>query len=230
MPHATKRAPRELTATAPNQVWSWDITYLRSPVRGRFFYLYLVMDIWSRKIVATAVHEEELSEHAAALIAKACADEGIDENQLVLHSDNGGPMKGATMLATLQKLGIASSFSRPSVSNDNPFPEALFRTAKYRPWYPSRPFASLEDAAAWVAMFVEWYNEGHFHSAIRFVTPADRHTGEDVAILENRKEVYQQARRANPHRWSGATRNWSRPAVVRLNPSKDASNSKEPVA
>lgn len=227
---ASSKAPRALVATGPNQVWSWDITYLPSPVRGRFFYLYLVLDIWSRKVVGTAVHEEETSEHAAALIARACADEGVAEDQLVLHSDNGSPMKGATMLATLQQLGVATSFSRPRVSNDNPFAESIFKTAKYRPWYPSRPFTSLGDARDWVGNFVVWYNDCHFHSAIRFVTPADRHSGEDVAILRKRRQVYERARRRNPQRWSGDTRNWSRPRVVTLNPDKRSSSLKEQAA
>jgi transposase InsO family protein len=208
-------------ATAPNQVWSWDITYLRSPVRGAFYYLYLVEDVWSRKVVGWAVHDREAHELAAQLIARTCREESIDAGSLVLHSDNGGPMKGATMLATLQRLGVVPSFSRPGVSDDNPFSEALFRTLKYRPGFPSKPFASLAVAQAWVAAFVRWYNTEHLHSAIRFVAPEDRHTGRDVAQLANRDAVYQQARVRFPERWSGATRNWSRITSVILHPEAD---------
>lgn len=214
----TRRRPDELVATAPNQVWSWDITYLKSPVLGAFFYLYLVVDIFSRKIVAAEVHAAEDSERAAELIAQACAAEGIDPDQLALHSDNGSPMKGATLLATLQQLGVMPSFSRPRVSDDNPFSEALFRTAKYRPEYPSGPFESLEEARAWVRWFVQWYNHDHLHSGIRFVTPAQRHAGDDVELLARRRAVYEAARRRRPERWSGDTRDWSRVEAVRLNP------------
>ena len=128
--------PKEYVATAPNQVWSWDITYLKSSVKGKFYYLYLVVDIFSRMIVGWAVHEEESAELASALILEACLRHGVDPEKLVLHSDNGGPMKRATMLAMLQWLGIEPSFSRPSVKADNAFSEALFRTLKYRPEYP----------------------------------------------------------------------------------------------
>ena len=217
-PPQARSRPREFVATAPNQVWSWDITYLPSPVRGAFYYLYMVMDVFSRKIVGWAVHHAESSLHAADLIRAACQAEGIDSSPLVLHSDNGGPMKGATMLATLQELGVIKSFSRPSVSNDNPFSEALFRTAKYRPEYPGRPFAAIDEARQWGTWFVRWYNHEHRHSAIRFVTPEQRHTGADGAVLERRRATYQRARSRSPQRWSRQARNWSRVDVVRLNP------------
>lgn len=216
-PQARSR-PGELVATAPNQVWSWDITYLPSPLRGAFHYLYMVMDIFSRKIVGWAVHDAESSLHAAALIRGACRAEGIAGSPLVLHSDNGGPMKGATMLATLQELGVSHSFSRPSVSNDNPFSESLFRTTKYRPEYPDRPFASLDEARSWCVWFVRWYNHEHRHSGIRYVTPDQRHTGAEMAVLEQRERTYQRARSRSPQRWSKDVRNWSRVDVVRLNP------------
>jgi putative transposase len=221
-------APREHVATGPGQVWSWDITYLRSAVRGSFHYLYLIEDVWSRKIVGWAVHEEEAMEHSSVLIDEVTARSRINARKLVLHSDNGGPMKGSTMLATLQRLGIVASFSRPSVSDDNPYSEALFRTLKYRPEYPQRAFASLEEAQAWVAWFVDWYNEEHLHSAIGFVSPAQRHDGADVSILANRKVVYEKALRRHPERWSGEVRNWERVEVVRLNPSDAAAASRVP--
>ena len=212
--------PKEYVATAPNQVWSWDITYLKSSVKGKFYYLYLVVDIFSRMIVGWAIHEEESAELAGNLIVETCLRYGVDPNTLILHSDNGGPMKGATMLATLQWLGIVPSFSRPSVKDDNAFSEALFRTLKYRPEYPSAPFESLEEASSWVTGFVQWYNFEHRHSGIRFLTPASRHYGEEESILKKRKEVYEEARKRNPIRWTRGTRNWERISEVRLNPSK----------
>jgi transposase InsO family protein len=220
----TRHRPEEYAATGPNQVWCWDITYLRSPIDGRFFYLYLFLDVWSRKIMGWTVLEEESNEAAAKLFRAICEEHGIDPAGLVLHSDNGGPMKGATMLATLQKLGVVPSFSRPSVSDDNAFAEALFRTFKYRPTYPSGPFVSLDAARAWVTEFVLWYNEEHQHSGIRFVTPAQRHEGADVEILARRHEVYERAKARRPARWSGATRNWTPVEIVKLNPHRNGNN------
>jgi putative transposase len=217
---ASSPRPREHVATGPCQVWSWDITYLRTTINGLFFYLYMILDVWSRKIVAARVFEKECMEHSATLFSQACLRHEVRPDQLSLHSDNGSPMKGATMLATLQKLGVAASFSRPSVSNDNPFSESLFRTMKYRPEYPSRPFASIEEAQRWVDAFVDWYNTEHLHSAIRFVTPDDRHYGREVQILAERHRVYEEARSRMPNRWSQSIRNWEPVNVVRLNPGK----------
>lgn len=209
--------PEEWRATGPNQVWSWDITYLRSSVRGQFFYLYLAVDVWSRKIVGWSVHEVESTELAAQLIEQACADEGTRPG-LVLHSDNGAPMKGATMLAKLRDLGVVTSFSRPGVSNDNPYSESLFRTVKYRPEFPRGCFASLDDARAWVERFVRWYNTEHRHSGIKYVTPEQRHLGQDIEILCERSKVYEAARQRHPERWAGSTRDWSPVGEVCLNP------------
>jgi transposase InsO family protein len=216
---AKRHRPEVKVATGPNQVWSWDITYLRSPIRGAFFYLYVVVDVWSRKLVGWSVHETESAEHASNMIEATCAREGVQRGQLTLHSDNGGPMKGATLLAMLQVLGVVTSFSRPRVSDDNPFSEALFRTVKYRPSFPRGAFTSIEHARQWVAEFVRWYNTEHRHSAIRYVTPAERHCGREGAILERRREVYEAARARHPERWStGATRNWTPIHTVALNP------------
>lgn len=215
------KKPKALTATAPNQIYTWDITYLPTQVKGIFLYLYLVMDIYSRKIVGWQVYEEESSARAADLMTDICQREGVAPDQVTLHADNGSPMKGATLLATLQELGVIPSFSRPSVSNDNPYSESLFRTLKYRPAYPERPFADLPAARAWVQGFVGWYNHEHLHSAIRFVTPQQRHTGQDVEILARRKRVYEQARSKHPGRWSGEIRNWEPIKKVQLNPEKD---------
>lgn len=217
-----RHRPQAYTATGPNEVWSWDITYLKSPVRGCFYYLYMTMDVWSRKIVGHEVHATECASLAAQMMAAACAAEGVGDGVLVLHSDNGGPMKGATMLAKLQELGVATSFSRPSVSNDNPFSESAFRTAKYRPEYPVRPFESLEAARAWARSFVRWYNEEHLHSSIRFITPSDRHEGHERSILEARDQVYEAARQRHPERWSRGTRNWTPVREVTLNPVPDS--------
>lgn len=212
--------PKALTATEPNQIYTWDITYLPSTVRGTFFYLYLVMDIFSRKVVGWQVHSEERSHLAAQLMTDICLREKVAQGQVTLHSDNGSPMKGATLLATLQQLGVVPSFSRPSVSNDNPFSESLFRTLKYQPGFPDQAFNYLSDARDWVAQFVDWYNHEHRHSGIKFVTPAQRHAGEDKAILAKRELVYQQAKLSAPERWSGNTRNWQWIDEVYLNPEK----------
>jgi transposase InsO family protein len=211
------RPKPDLLATGPLQVWTWDISYLRSSVRGEFFYLYMVVDIFSRRIVGWGVYEEESSELAAALIECAWLEAGSPKG-LKLHSDNGGPMKGCTMLAMLQSLGMSASFSRPRVSDDNPYSEALFRTVKYSALFPDKPFETIEAARAWVAGFVDWYNTKHLHSAIRFVTPDQRHFAQDAEILSKRAEVYELARRRNPNRWSRQARNWSPAPAVRLGP------------
>lgn len=214
----TNHRPPELVASAVNTVWSWDITYLRAPVRGSFFYLYLVEDLYSRRIVGWEVHEGESAAAAAKLIEGTCYELDVDSDGLHLHSDNGGPMKGATMLATLQRLGVVASFSRPRVSDDNPYSEALFRTLKYRPGFPSRPFRDIHEARDWVSGFVRWYNTQHLHSALNFVTPDDRYHGRDKALLAARHRLYQRTRAQQPHRWSGDTRNWSPAPAVVLNP------------
>jgi len=203
-----RHSPETFTACGPNQIWSWDITYLPSLVKGQFYYLYMVMDLYSRKAVACQVYESESGEFASDLITDACIREKISKKQLILHSDNGAPMKSATMLAKLQDLGVIPSFSRPSVSNDNPFSESLFRTLKYRPNYPEKPFENVVEARAWADSFVTWYNTVHLHSSINFVTPDDRHRGNDLKIAENRHKVYQKARLKNPERWTKGTRNW----------------------
>ena len=217
-PAHPRAKPRALRATAPNRLYPWDITYLPTPIRGLYFYLYLFLDVFSRKIVGWQVYEEESSLLASEVMRDLCRREQIAPNQVVLHADNGGPMKGATMLATLQALGVMPSFSRPAVSNDNPYSESLFRTLKYRPAYPSESFASLSVARQWVADFVHWYNHEHRHSAIGFVTPGQRHAGLDKTLLRNRTNVYEAAKRRCPQRWSGATRNWQPVEVVHLNP------------
>ncbi len=220
----THRRPTPLCATAPNQVWTWDITYLSTTIKGQFFYLYLFLDLYSRKIVGWEVWASESADHGADTLKKAVLREtqGGHAPRVVLHSDNGAPMKGATMLGMLQKLGICPSFGRPSVSNDNAYSESLFKTMKYRPNYPvDRPFDTLEEARQWVASFVRWYNDHHRHSALKFVTPSQRHRGEDRDLLQHRTQVYQSAQQRNPERWSGNTRNWSPIEAVFLNPQRE---------
>jgi transposase InsO family protein len=216
------KRPEPIKADAPNELWSWDITYLPTVIKGLFFYLYMIMDVYSRKIVGWEVNASESADHAAVLIRKAHLREGIAGKTLVLHSDNGAPMKGATMLATLQKLGVVPSFSRPSVSNDNAYSEALFKTVKYHGGYPDRPFADIHQARIWVSGFVHWYNEIHRHSALRFVTPAQRHRQEDIQILARRNELYETAKKRRPERWRGAARNWQPIAQVFLNPNRSS--------
>lgn len=227
---ATHRRPTEHRTDGPEQVWSWDITYLKSPVRGQFYFLYMILDVWSRKIVGAAVHDRECTELATDLFCDTCAELDLDPQGLVFHADNGSPMKGSTLLATLQNLGVVPSFSRPSVRDDNPYSEALFRTVKYRPDFPDGPFASLEDARAWVEAFVAWYNTEHLHSALRFVTPDDRHFGRETEILERRSQVYELARRQRPERWSRATRNWEPVGTVNLNPRKEKAETRQEAA
>ena len=214
--------PTSYTATAPNQVWTWDITYLNGPIKGLFFYLYLIIDLFSRDVVGWEVWEEESAEHASELIKRAClAQRRLTTMPLVLHSDNGSPMKGSTMFETLYALGITPSNSRPRVSNDNPYSESLFRTLKYRPNYQPKGFASIEEARAWCARFVKWYRFEHHHSGIKFLTPAERHSGKGAKILEKRHEVYEAAKAARPERWGGrSTRNWNDITEVHLNPDK----------
>jgi transposase InsO family protein len=216
----TVKKPEASVATGPNQVWTWDITYLPTSIKGIFFYLYMIVDIYSRKIVAWEVHEEQSDEFASLLAKKAYLSENINGKDLVLHSDNGSPMKGATMLATLQNLGVATSFSRPSVSNDNPYSEALFKTLKYKPGYPAYPFKNINESRDWVLSFVKWYNYEHKHSGIKFVTPIERHNNQDQKILQKRTRVYKRAKKNNPARWSGSTRNWNHIKKVWLNPDK----------
>lgn len=184
------------------------------------------MDIYSRKIVGYNVFHSESMESASLVVTEAAQAEKIDKNQLILHSDNGGAMKGATMLATLQKLGVVTSFSRPRVSNDNPYSESLFKTLKYLPQYPDI-FNSIDETYQWVNTFVEWYNNQHFHSGIKYVTPSSRHNGLDGQILAQRKEVYRKARVENPNRWgSRNTRNWDKVEFVHLNYLQETKNSK----
>lgn len=176
--------------------------------------------VFSRKIVGWQVYESECATHSAALVQDIVAREGITPNTLTVHADNGGPMKGATMLATMQRLGVMSSFSRPAVSDDNPYIESFFKTLKYAPTYPGR-FADIAQAREFMTEFVDWYNHRHQHSGIRYVTPAQRHAGKDVIILRQHKAVYERAKTQYPERWNNRpARNWDPIREVHLNPAK----------
>jgi putative transposase len=217
------RPPTTHIATSPRQVWCWDMTYLPAQVLGRWFHLYLILDLYSRKIVGWEVHDSDHADHAAHLVRRTALAEGIAAlaTKPVLHGDNGSTLKATTVLAMLNWLGVKPSYSRPRVSDDNAYAESLFRTAKYRPEFPVKGFADLDDARAWAVNFVRWYNVDHRHSGIRYVSPAQRHAGEDHAILAARHALYATARELNPARWSGKTRNWSPIGAVTLNPERD---------
>jgi transposase InsO family protein len=201
-PPQKRHKPRTLCATAPRQLFSGCLTHLPTPVTGSDFYRYLFRAIFSRKIIGGQVYELESSELAREVMRDLCARENIQPNPAVLHSDNGSPTKGVTMLATLQALGVRPSFSRPAVSTDNPYSESLFKTLKYRPTYPQGLFADLLAARQWVATFVHGYNDEHRHRAIGFVTPSERHAGSDTALLRTRVQVYEAAKAKHPERWS----------------------------
>ena len=209
-------------ATGPNQVWMWDITWLPGPAKGIYFYLYLILDLYSRKIVAWEIWLEESAENASVLVRRGVLSEqcSISLKPLVLHSDNGSPMKGASMLETLYSLGITTSRSRPRVSNDNPYAESIFRTCKYRPSYPVSGFIDITQAREWVLNFVRWYNLQHRHSGINFLTPHQRHSGIGQEILLKRQHLYEEAKAAHPERWSKGTRNWTLDDEVWLNPER----------
>jgi putative transposase len=218
------RPPTTHVATGPNEVWCWDMTYLPTTVRGSWFHLYLILDLFSRKILGWEVHDSDSADHAAHLVRRTALAEGLHAATAkpVLHGDNGATLKATTVLAMLNWLGIEPSYSRPRVSDDNAYAESLFRTAKYRPEYPARGFSSLEEAREWATRFVHWYNVEHRHSGINYVTPSQRHAGEDHAILAARHALYTQARTRNPRRWSQHTRDWTPVGAVTLNPEREA--------
>src|SRR5215469_6922018 len=222
-PPRTSRPPTTHIATGPGEVWCWDVTFLPAQVQGRWYYLYLILDLYSRKIVGFEVHDTDHAEHAAHLAKRAALAEGLHAKATrpILHGDNGATLKATTVLAMLYWLGIKPSYSRPRVSDDNAFVEALFRTAKYRPEFPLRGFAELHDARQWAARFVRWYNDEHRHSGIRYVTPGQRLAGQDRRVLMARHALYHEARERNPRRWSGSTRNWTPATAVILNPERD---------
>lgn len=215
--HPTYRKP-ELLATAPNQVWSWDITKLRGPVKWTYFYLYVVLDIYSRCVVGWMIAERESAQLAQELVEASCVREGIVREQLTLHADNGGPMRAKSMALLLSDLGITQSHNRPHTSDDNPFSEAQFKTLKYRPDYPDR-FGSIQDARTWARPFFHWYNEQHYHTGLNLLTPASVHFGQAAAICQQRQTVMNAAYAAHPARFSkGAPCVAAPPEKVWINP------------
>ena len=206
---AVKRNAPRLKASRPNDIWCWDVSLLKTHVIGQFFYLHLFLDLYSRKIILAEVLLSESADNASMLTKQAVAREKALSSQVprVLHSDNGGPMRSATLQGTLQTLGISRSFNRPHTSNDNAFAESIFKTLKYCPKYPVTGFKTLEDAQTWVMHFTRWYNGEHLHSGLNFVTPNQRHNGGDKEQLQKRNMVIELAKSKRPERWSGKTRN-----------------------
>lgn len=205
-------------ATGPNQVWTWDITWIPGSIKGRYYKLYMIIDIFSRLIIQWEVYETESQIHAMELVKKAVFRHNVLNEPLVLHSDNGSPMKGQDFQNLLVHLGITKSYSRPRVSNDNAYSEALFKTLKYTKDFPNQGFPSMDDARIWIKSFVKLYNTEFMHSGIKFVTPHQRHYGQDRVVLQIRTETYEKARRVHPARWSGKIRDWSYIEYVALNP------------
>ena len=228
-PPRPSRPPSTHVATAPGQVWCWDVSFLPAQVQGRWFYLSLILlslilDLFSRKVVGFEVDETDSADHASDLARRRALAEGVHAtcSKPVLHGDKGATLKATPVLAMLAWLGITPSYSRPRLSDDNPFIEALFGTAKYRPAFPPKGFVDRGAARQWAADFVHWYNHEHRHSGIRSVTPAPRHAGQDRALLARRHALDQQAGQGNPRRWSRHTRNWTPLEAVTLNPERDA--------
>jgi putative transposase len=197
--HPTYTKP-ELLATAPNELWSWDITKLRGPVKWTYYYLYTILDIFSRYVTGWLIADCESASLAKQLIAETCAKQGIDLDQLILHSDRGSAMTSKTVALLLATLGVSKSHSRPHVSNDNPYSESQFKTMKYRPDYPDR-FGSIQDARAWARPFFQWYNHEHHHSGLGLLTPATVHYGQAQAVIGQRQQVLQAAYAAHPERF-----------------------------
>jgi len=190
----------ELLATGPNQLWSWDISWLKGPVAGKYYYIYVILDVFSRYMVAWTIETVESAELAQKLIDFACDNHGIQKKELTLHSDRGPAMMSIPVAHLLEQLGVTKSHSRPYTSNDNPYSEAQFKTMKYRPDYPAR-FDSLAQAQAWARTFVAWYNFAHLHSGIGFVTPAALHFGQAQQIVDQRQAILDKAFVEHPERF-----------------------------
>jgi putative transposase len=197
--HPAYRKP-ELLATGPNQVWSWDITKLLGPAKWTYFYLYVVLDIFSRYVVGWMVADRENAAHARRLIAETCAKHGVAPGTLTLHQDRGAPMRAKTFAQTLADLGVTKTHSRPHVSDDNPFSEAQFKTLKYRPGFPGR-FGGQPHALAYCRDFFPWYNDEHRHEALGLLTPADVHFGRAPAVLAARQRVLDAVYATHPERF-----------------------------
>lgn len=194
----------ELLATKPNQVWSWDITKLKGPEKYNHFYLYVILDIFSRYAVGWMIAKRETAELAKELIAETCNRQKVQENELIIHSDRGPSMTSKTVALLLSDLGVTKSLNRPYVSNDNPYSESQFKTMKYQPYFPER-FGSIEDARVFCRDFFDWYNNAHYHSGIAMMTPADVHYGTAEERNQSRQIVLNQAYRLHPERFVRGT-------------------------
>jgi putative transposase len=213
-------AKPELLASGPNEVWSWDITKLLGPVKWTYFYLYVLLDIFSRYVVGWMVAQRESAQLAKKLIEHSCTKQGIHAGQLTVHADRGSSMTSKPVALLLADLGASKTHSRPQVSNDNPFSEAQFKTLKYRPQFPER-FGSLEDARAFCVEFFDWYNHHHYHSGLALLTPATVHYGEAAAVLEQRRAILAGAYAAHPERFVRRPPQPAEPpAAVWINPPK----------
>jgi putative transposase len=208
----------ELLATAPNQVWSWDITKLLGPVKWTYYYLYVVMDIFSRYVVGWTVAESESNALAQRLLAESCDKQRIVPGQLTIHSDRGSSMRSKAVALLLADLGVTKSHSRPNVSDDNPYSESQFKTLKYRPDFPER-FGSVQDARAFCRPFFGWYNTEHHHSRLALLTPDAVHYGRAAAVLAARADALAKAYASHPERFvRRAPRPALPPAAVWINP------------
>jgi putative transposase len=211
----------EWLATRPNEVWSWDITKLRGPVKWTYYYLYVILDIFSRYVVGWMIAERESATLAQRLITESCGKQNIVEKQLTLHADRGSSMKSKGVAQLLSDLGVTKTHSRPHVSNDNPFSESQFKTMKYRPEYPQR-FGSIQDARAFAVDFFRWYNEKHHHSGIAFYTPSDVHHGRVEQIRQERQAALDAAYQQHPNRFVNKPPEAALPpTAVWINPPKD---------
>jgi putative transposase len=214
-PHYVKP---ELLATRPNEVWSWDITKLMGPAKWTYYYLYVILDIFSRYVVGWMLAPYESAALAEGLISETYEKQGIETGQLTLHADRGSSMKSKPVALLLADLGVVKTHSRPQVSNDNPFSESQFKTMKYRPEFPDR-FGSIEDGRAFGHLFFPWYNNEHHHSGLGFLTPAAVHYGLAEGIREKRKQVLAAAFAAHPERFvKGTPQPAQLPSAVWINP------------
>ena len=214
--HPTYTKP-ELLATAPNELWSWDITKLRGPAKWTYYYLYVILDVYSRYVTGWLIAELESACLAEQLIAETCAKQGIEPDQLTLHADRGSAMRAKAVALLLADLGVTKTHSRPYTSNDNPYSEAQFKTMKYRPTYPDR-FGSIQDARAWARQFFHWYNHEHYHTGVALLTPETVHYGRAQAVLERRQQTLRAAYAAHPERFvRGVPKPFALPTEVWIN-------------
>ena len=217
-PRKKHSQPPEVVATGPNQVWCWDITWLPTEVKGIFLYAYMIIDIWDKSIVGWEIHDHENEQLARELFLRMQVKYNL--HGIHLHSDNGNPMKGMSLLAFLYSMKVSVSRSRPGVSNDNPFIESFFKTLKYSVCYPGK-FRSIEHARTWMADFVDWYNNKHRHSGLDYLTPYQMRSGKQHELFTTRNKVIMAAYKDHPERWSNAPKQWEDAHTVYLNPSAE---------